>query len=144
MNPLKKLFLLLLLAFTFTNGGQAKFKPEKIFTKNILFKEGLSQCVITDIVQDKKGFVWAASYDGLNRFDGQNIKVFRQTLDFINSQLEEKKYYKIENSYKYLTDMKIHSFSEDTINILTEKMNTLTHEYTTISNMTLKDFWRSV
>ena len=35
MNPLKKLFLLLLLAFTFTNGGQAKFKPEKIFTKNI-------------------------------------------------------------------------------------------------------------
>ena len=85
MNPFKKLFLLLLLAFTFTNGGQAKFKPEKIFTKNILFKEGLSQCVITDIVQDKKGFVWAASYDGLNRFDGQNIKVFRHNPDDENT-----------------------------------------------------------
>ena len=80
----------------------------------------------------------------INDVINENIKVFRQKLDFINSQLETKKYSKIENSYKYLTDMKIHSFSEDTINILTEKMNTLTHEYTTISNMTLKDFWRSV
>ena len=80
----------------------------------------------------------------INDVINENIKVFRQKLDFINSQLEIKKYSKIENSYKYLTDMKIHSFSEDTISILTEKMNTLTHEYTTISNMTLKDFWRSV
>ena len=80
----------------------------------------------------------------INDVINENIKVFRQKLDFINSQLETKKYSKIENSYKYLTDMKIHSFSEDTISILTEKMNTLTHEYTTISNMTLKDFWRSV
>ena len=80
----------------------------------------------------------------INDVINENIKVFRQKLDFINSQLETKKYSKIENSYKYLTDMKIHSFSEDTISILTEKMNTLTHEYTTISNMTLKDFWRGV
>ena len=80
----------------------------------------------------------------INDVINENIKVFRQKLDFINSQLETKKYSKIENSYKYLTDMKIHSFSEDTINILTEKMNTLTHEYTMISNMTLKDFWRGV
>ena len=80
----------------------------------------------------------------INDVINENIKVFRQKLDFINSQLETKKYSKIENSYKYLTDMKIHSFSEDTINILTEKMNTLTHEYTTISNMTLKDFWKGV
>jgi hypothetical protein len=83
--PFKKIFSLLLLAISFTVKGQAKFMPEKIFTKNILFKEGLSQCVITDIVQDKKGFVWAATYDGLNRFDGQNIKVFRHNPDDDNS-----------------------------------------------------------
>ena len=85
LNPFKKIFSLLLLAISFTVKGQAKFMPEKIFTKNILFKEGLSQCVITDIVQDKKGFVWAATYDGLNRFDGQNIKVFRHNPDDDNS-----------------------------------------------------------
>jgi ligand-binding sensor domain-containing protein len=85
LNPFKKIFSLLLLAISFTVKGQTKFMPEKIFTKNILFKEGLSQCVITDIVQDKKGFVWAATYDGLNRFDGQNIKVFRHNPDDDNS-----------------------------------------------------------
>ena len=71
----------------------------------------------------------------------ENVKVFRQTLEFINSQLEIKKYSKIENSYIYLTDMKIHSFSKDTIDTLTVKMNTLTGEYNKILNMKLKDFW---
>jgi len=74
----------------------------------------------------------------------ENIKVFRQTLEFINSQLEMKKYSKIENSYRYLTDMKIHSFSKDTIDTLTEKMNSLNAEYTKILNMKLKDFWNDV
>jgi DNA topoisomerase-2 len=74
----------------------------------------------------------------------ENIKVFRQTLEWINSQLEMKKYSKIENSYRYLTDMKIHSFSKDTIDILTEKMNYLNTEYTKILNMKLKDFWEDV
>jgi DNA gyrase/topoisomerase IV subunit A len=74
----------------------------------------------------------------------ENIKVFRQSLEFINSQLETNKYSKIENSYRYLTDMKIHSFSKDTIDTLNEKMNTLTKEYTKILNMKLKDFWSDV
>ena len=85
MKPLQKIFLIILIALSFIEKGQAKFIPEKIYTKNILFKEGLSQCVITDIVQDKKGFVWAASYDGLNRFDGQNIKIYRYNPDDENS-----------------------------------------------------------
>jgi DNA topoisomerase-2 len=74
----------------------------------------------------------------------ENIKIFRQPLEFINSQLEMKKYSKIENSYRYLTDMKIHSFSKDTIDALTEKMNSLNSEYTHILNMKLKDFWNDV
>jgi hypothetical protein len=40
--------------------------------------------------------------------------------------------------------MKIHSFSKDTTDTLTEKMNTLTREYTKILNMKLKDFWNDV
>jgi DNA topoisomerase-2 len=74
----------------------------------------------------------------------ENIKIFRKPLEFINSQLEMKKYSKIENSYRYLTDMKIHSFSKDTIDALTEKMNSLNSEYTHILNMKLKDFWNDV
>ncbi len=85
MKSAQKIFLILIIALSYIEKGHAKFIPEKIYTKNILFKEGLSQCVITDIVQDKKGFVWAASYDGLNRFDGQNIKIFRHNPDDENS-----------------------------------------------------------
>lgn len=55
----------------------AYFNPQKLFIRNIHLKNGLSQCVVTDIIQDERGFVWAATFDGLNRFDGSNIKVFR-------------------------------------------------------------------
>lgn len=30
-----------------------------------------------DIIQDKKGFIWIASRNGLNRFDGNSFKIFR-------------------------------------------------------------------
>lgn len=60
-----------------TKDGHAFFNPKKIFTRNILFKEGLSQCVINDIVQDNKGFIWAGTLDGLNQFDGSHVKIFR-------------------------------------------------------------------
>ena len=39
--------------------------------------DGLSQHDITDIIQDRYGYVWIATYDGLNRYDGKNIEVFR-------------------------------------------------------------------
>lgn len=40
-------------------------------------KDGLSFGIINGIVQDNKGFIWFATEDGLNRFDGTNFKVFK-------------------------------------------------------------------
>jgi signal transduction histidine kinase/ligand-binding sensor domain-containing protein len=39
--------------------------------------EGLSQSSVYSIHQDRKGFMWFGTADGLNRFDGHAIKVFR-------------------------------------------------------------------
>lgn len=39
-------------------------------------EDGLPHDVITDIVQDRDGYLWIATLDGLARFDGQRFVVF--------------------------------------------------------------------
>lgn len=48
-------------------------KPARILTT----EEGLPQSFTPAIVQDKIGFIWIATRDGLARYDGKNYKVFR-------------------------------------------------------------------
>lgn len=40
------------------------------------YSEGLSNSLINKIIQDQKGFIWVATEDGLNRFDGIHFKTF--------------------------------------------------------------------
>lgn len=47
--------------------------------------DGLSQNEVTCIIQDKKGFLWMGTRGGLNRYDGQNFKIFQNEIDNINS-----------------------------------------------------------
>lgn len=44
---------------------------------NLNFKQGLSQSTVKDIVQGPQGFIWLATYDGLNRYDGHQFKTYR-------------------------------------------------------------------
>ncbi len=44
---------------------------------HISVADGLSQSSVYDIVQDKSGFIWMATQDGLNRYDGTSFQVFR-------------------------------------------------------------------
>ena len=46
--------------------------------------QGLSQGMVFDLLQDKEGFIWVATKNGLNRYDGYSFKVF--TNDPYNAQ----------------------------------------------------------
>jgi ligand-binding sensor domain-containing protein len=45
--------------------------------ENISVPEGLSNSTVNYIFQDSNGFLWISTADGLNRYDGNNIKVFK-------------------------------------------------------------------
>lgn len=48
-------------------------------------EEGLSQSTVNAIVQDALGFMWFGTQDGLNRYDGYTIKVFKHDVSDTNS-----------------------------------------------------------
>lgn len=86
-----------------------------------------------NLVSSKLNFV--------NEIIEDKIQVFRKKLECINDQLEQKRYTKIDGSYRYLTDMKIHSFSEDTISEFTTKKTEVNKKLDKIKKYNLKDFW---
>ncbi|MCP4154890.1 MAG: response regulator [bacterium] len=62
--------------------------PVSLFTleKSIKFhhlylKNGLSQSTINAILQDKKGFMWFGTQEGLNRYDGYEFHTYRFSTD---------------------------------------------------------------
>jgi|GEM_PF-1112525 len=45
---------------------------------NLTKKNGLSSSVVYDVVQDNDGFMWFATEDGLQKYDGNELKTYRQ------------------------------------------------------------------
>lgn len=51
--------------------------PESIQFRHLTVQDGLSHNEIYRIAQDEFGFIWIATRDGLNKFDGYNFEVFK-------------------------------------------------------------------
>lgn len=68
-----KIYLAFLLFINFS----ANLFSQDLNFKNLSVKNGLSNNKINAILQDKTGFIWFGTEDGLNRFDGYNFKVYR-------------------------------------------------------------------
>ncbi|WP_276481831.1 two-component regulator propeller domain-containing protein [Paraflavitalea pollutisoli] len=54
--------------------------------RTITINQGLSQNSVIDIANDDKGFLWFATQDGLNRYDGKEMTIFRKTFDDITTR----------------------------------------------------------
>ena len=45
---------------------------------HLWLEQGLSQSGVMDVLQDRQGYIWLATEDGLNRFDGYSFSVLRR------------------------------------------------------------------
>lgn len=61
--------------------GQA---PRTLSFRSLTMEDGLSQSSVFAIMQDSDGFMWFGTRNGLNKYDGNHIKVYRKTGD-VNS-----------------------------------------------------------
>ncbi len=75
------IFLLLLNQVGFSQPGQTLFE-------HLTTDEGLSFNTVYSIIEDRQGFIWIGTLDGLNRYDG---------IEFKNYRVIEEKYYQMIN-----------------------------------------------
>lgn len=54
----------------------AQLAAQSVNSEAITIEQGLSQGMVFDICQTRDGFLWVATKDGLNRYDGYNFKIF--------------------------------------------------------------------
>ncbi|MGG6231475.1 two-component regulator propeller domain-containing protein [Tenacibaculum sp. SDUM215027] len=65
-----RLFFFFFLIVTTSLGQSLKFKT-------LTTEDGLSNNSVNDIISDNKGRLWVATWDGLNRYDGKDFKIFK-------------------------------------------------------------------
>ena len=56
-------------------------QEQPYYFRNYQVNDGVSSNTITCIIQDKKGFMWFGTRNGLNRFDGTTFKIFRNDIN---------------------------------------------------------------
>jgi ligand-binding sensor domain-containing protein/signal transduction histidine kinase len=75
----KTTILAILLAIATCSAGQS------YYFRHYQVENGLSNNAVICSIQDKKGFLWFGTKDGLDRFDGYTFKIFRNDPDDENS-----------------------------------------------------------
>ena len=79
----KLIFIIIAVVFSVQSawgGEQERLRFERISTEH-----GLSQASISSILQDRRGFLWFGTMDGLNRYDGYSFTVYKHDPEDENS-----------------------------------------------------------
>ncbi len=56
--------------------AQVEIAPRNVQFNHLTAADGLSHAIVTDVVQDRRGYIWIGTQEGLNRFDGYQIKTY--------------------------------------------------------------------
>jgi ligand-binding sensor domain-containing protein len=73
-------FICFLVSMPVDNFSQS-FPPGQFHFEHYTLADGLSSEQIKDIAQDKFGFIWIATPDGLDRFDGRQFTIYRHKIN---------------------------------------------------------------
>lgn len=76
-NMKKVIVLLFLFICIFSNNVYASNKYSNINFQSITIDDGLSQSLAEYIYQDSLGYIWIGTNDGLNRYNGNEFKVYK-------------------------------------------------------------------
>jgi ligand-binding sensor domain-containing protein/signal transduction histidine kinase len=77
----QRLIFPFLVFFFCCNKGSNAQDSDLIF-KNITISDGLSESIVLAIAQDSLGFMWFATPEALNRYDGSEFKIFPKSFDY--------------------------------------------------------------
>jgi signal transduction histidine kinase/ligand-binding sensor domain-containing protein/CheY-like chemotaxis protein len=97
-----KLSSILIFLFCMLFGNFCSAQYEQIIFDHLTAREGLSQSSINYIMQDHNGFLWFATYNGLNKYDGHSFKVYRKNNKDLTSISGNDTYYLFEDNQGYL------------------------------------------
>lgn len=61
------------------------FPDQRLKFERISLEQGLSQSTVNCILQDRYGFMWFGTQDGLNRYDGYTFTIYRHHAGDVNS-----------------------------------------------------------
>lgn len=75
---------LLILFFPFTVKVFAMGEADLKFQR-ITVEDGLSQASVNKVFQDSKGYMWFGTFDGLNRYNGKDIRIYKNIIGESNS-----------------------------------------------------------
>lgn len=72
--------ILILPFFLLVLGGSVYAQNEQFQFSHLDIRDGLSHDQVTCILKDSQGFMWFGTLSGLNKFDGNKIRIFKQTV----------------------------------------------------------------
>jgi signal transduction histidine kinase/CheY-like chemotaxis protein/streptogramin lyase len=79
------LTIFIIVSWTLLNPSLYLYSHENAEIEHISLEHGLSQSSVYCILQDSKGFLWFATEEGLNRYDGYKFKVYKRDSKGSNS-----------------------------------------------------------
>ena len=85
-NLFKFLFIIFLCSAIWLNfGAKLCAQKNKIKFEQLSIEQGLSQSTVFCIVQNKRGFMWFSTQDGLNKYNGYLFTIYKHDPDNSNS-----------------------------------------------------------